>query len=542
MASKTILSVRAKVSVLIPCYNEEATIEELLRRVEAADFGAWQKEIIVVDDGSKDKTRSILAKYRGKDPYRIIFHEKNKGKGGVERTGIAEASGDYIILQDADLEYDPREIRKMLNAVNETGAPVVFGSRNLESNWQRAFKGFFLISLGVWLSTKLVNLLYGTRLTDAWTCYKLFSREVADKARFIGNGFEADYIFIGEVAVAGFPIIEVPISHYPRTVEEGKKIRYKDGWYSMWLLLKHRFLHLRKPLPGKESPAAKKRSNAVISLAVCPECRGKLLRNKHALACSAGHGPFSAKGVPHLLSTESFLSVEEELASGVNWLKSFLKQFPWVYYKVWQAVCPVLMAQNGPKKILKFIPASGWVADIGSGPLRLGDRFVNVDVFPFPEVDLAADAAKLPFADGTFEGAVTESLLEHVADAKKVAKEIIRIVKPGGYVYASAPFIHPYHASPDDYGRWTGSGLRELFSELEIIEQGVRSGPWSAFLVSFAYTLGVIFAFGSRRAAPFLAHLFMIPLGPLKVLDLLVAKLPGAAAVSAHLYIIGRKS
>ena len=529
-----------KISILIPCYNEQATIEELLRRVETADFGHWQKEIIIVDDGSKDNTRNILSNYKNKPGYQVIFHEKNQGKGGAERTGIAVSTGDYIIMQDADLEYDPKEIKRLLDVVDKTGAPVVFGSRNMESSWQRLMKGFFFISIGVWGSTKLINILYGLHLTDAWTCYKLFSQDVAKKARFIGNGFEADYLFIGEVAVAGFPIVEVLISHAPRTVEEGKKIRYKDGIVSSTLILKHRLSHLVKKRNDYYRTAS--RLKAVNNSFICPSCKMPLSVSRENLSCSSHSFRKYEDIVPILINGDAFFVHEEDNLHGVNWLKSFLKQFPAVYYGIWNLFCPVLMVQNGPKKMLKkYLPEKSLVADIGSGPNRLSPDFINVDVSPFPGVDVIADGDNLPFRNGTFDGIVTESLLEHVINPQKVVNEAIRILKDGGVIYTSAPFIHPYHASPDDFSRFTASGLKELFSGLEILELGVRSGPWSAFLMFIAYFLGVIFSFGSKKLAPFLAHVFMLILGPLKVFDIIFAKLPGAEAVSAHLYIVARK-
>jgi SAM-dependent methyltransferase len=394
----------------------------------------------------------------------------------------------------------------LLRVVEETNAPIVFGSRNLATHWHR-IKDFFAISIGVWGSTKFVNLLYGTHLTDAWTCYKLFSKEVSNKAHFIGNGFEADYLFIGEAAVQGFPIVEVAISHRPRTVEEGKKIRYKDGIHSMLLLLGHRLTHLRS--------------------------------NKNAMR---GKEDRMRKIRPYLLAdTEIAVPNADEHLSGVNWLKTFLKQFPLLYYSIWGIFCPVLMMQNGPKRLLRYTTKDSLIADIGSGPDRVAPQIINVDIFPFPGVDVVASADHLPFQDATFDGLVTESMLEHVANPKEVATELLRVLKPGGVVYASAPFIHPYHASPDDFNRFTTSGLKELFPGCEVIELGVRSGPWSAFLMFLAYWLGVVFSFGSRKTAPFLAHVFMLILGPLKIFDFFFASLPGAEAVSAHLYIIARK-
>ncbi|MDP3962627.1 MAG: class I SAM-dependent methyltransferase, partial [bacterium] len=238
---------------------------------------------------------------------------------------------------------------------------------------------------------------------------------------------------------------------------------------------------------------------------------------------------------------EIFTGNETEHETGINWLKSFLKQWPSLYYGIWHAFCPVLMLRHGPRMIKDFIPPEVPIIDLGSGPERLGDRFINLDTYPFPEVDIVADAEKLPFKDNSIEALVSESMLEHVPHPGKVAQEIARVLKPGGIIYVSAPFIHPYHASPYDFNRWTLSGLKELFPDLEILKSGVRSGPWSAFLMFLAYYLGVVFSFGSRKTAPFLAHIFMLVLGPLKYFDLLFIDLPGAEAVAAHLYIVARK-
>lgn len=531
-----------KLSIIIPCYNEEATIVELLRRVEAANLGAWKREIIVVDDGSKDSTRNILNNYKGRSEYNIIFHEKNQGKGGAERTAIAMATGDYIIIQDADLEYNPIEIKKLLDHVDNTGAHVVFGSRNMDTAWGRMMNGFFFISIGVWFSTKVINLLYGLYLTDAWTCYKLFSKEVSERAKFIGNGFEADYIFIGDVAVAGYSIDEVLISHKPRTVKEGKKIRYMDGITSLKLILMHRLTHL---VSGDKKTYNTKMENKYIQMQnflVCPKCHGMLIEKKDELLCEA-HGVYkkSKLGAPMLIDKRIFTENKDKHHSGINWLKSFLKQFPKIYYGIWHIFCPVLMVQNGPKKILSLLPKNSVILNIGSGPERLGKEFINIDAFPFPEVDIVADAENLPFRNSSVDAVVSESLLEHVPNPNAVAKEMMRILKPDGLLYASAPFIHPYHGSPGDYTRWTTSGLKSLFNDLEIVEVGVRSGPLSAFLMFFAYWLGIIFSFGSKKTAPFIAHIFMLVLGPLKYLDIIFMQIPGSEAVSAHIYFIGRK-
>ena len=199
------------------------------------------------------------------------------------------------------------------------------------------------------------------------------------------------------------------------------------------------------------------------------------------------------------------------------------------------------MLVNGPRKIKKYLDQDQYIVDIGSGPERLGKEFINVDVFPFPEVDIVADASILPFADNSIPAIVSESVLEHVAEAKAVAKEMVRSLKNGGYLYVSVPFIHPYHASPDDFNRWTLSGLKYLFRDLKIVESGVRSGPWSAIIMFTAYWFGVLASFGNRKIAPFITHFLMLILGPLKFFDFLFYWIPGTDVVATHVYIIAKK-
>ncbi len=516
-----------KLSVIIPCYNESRTIRELLRRVEVAPIIGWEKEIIIVDDGSKDGTRDILKDYTSR--MKVIFQEKNGGKGTAVKRGLKEATGEYALIQDADLEYDPEEIKDLLAVLDAGEADVVYGSRNLH---QEKRNGFWISRLGVWFITELINVLYGLKLTDVWTCYKLFPTIAGPE--FVAGHFESELLFTAGLARRGYRFAEVPISHHPRLVSEGKKIRYRDGFYAIFLLIGDRLLHLRN---AKDQHV----KETTLSLC-CPVCHGDFVKMQKEYVCKKDGTFFvDEAGRPLMVSAEALALNKDEHETGINWLKSFLKQFPRIYYSIWHFFCPVLMIQNGPRKILKFVHKGSIVLDVGSGPERLGAEFTNIDAFPFPEVDIVADAKALPFKDSSVDGLVSESLLEHVPDARIVANEMVRVLKSGGFLYASAPFIHPFHASPDDFGRWTLSGLQELFKDLEIVEKGVRSGPWSAFLMFLAYWLGVIFSFGSRKTAPFLAHIFMLILGPLKYLDIIFARFPGAEDVSAHLYIVGRK-
>lgn len=516
-----------KLSIIIPCYNEKNTIRDVLLRIISLNISPWKKEVIVVDDCSNDGTRSILREFENQ--LKVIYQDKNGGKGTAVLKGLDEATGDYLIIQDADLEYNPLEIKSFLKEIDGKRPKVIFGSRNL---YHEKRKGFVFQRLGVWFITLLINKLYNLQLTDVWTCYKFFPKEA--KKYFVSGGFEAEIVFTLALARNGYEISELAISHNPRDKKQGKKIRYRDGFRAIQQILADRLINLKKP----EVKVVKDNS----ALFCCPLCQKDFESLPSGYSCKE-HGLFEIDESkrPILIEKGIFEKNEDQHESGINWLKSFFKQFPKLYYSIWHVFCPVMMLINGPKMILERVKKGSLVADIGSGPERLGPEFINVDVFPFPEVDIVADATRLPFKDNTLDGVVSESVLEHIPDASLVANEMVRVVKPGGYIYVSAPFIHPYHASPDDFNRWTTSGLKHLFRDLEIIEVGVRSGPWSAVLMFTAYWLGVILSFGAKSVAPFLAHIFMLILGPLKYFDYFFMKIPGSEAVATHLFILGRK-
>lgn len=222
-------------SIVIPCYNEAATVRTLLDRVSGISLPpGWDKEIIVVDDGSKDGTRDILKEYEVR--CKVIYHAKNAGKGSAVKTGLSSISGDYILIQDADLEYNPEEIPSLIEALEKGDSDVIYGSRNL---YHVKRTGMYIPRMGVWFITKEFNLLYGASLTDLWTCYKLFPKESADL--FVSGGFESELIFSANLAKKGYKISEIPISCTPRSVAEGKKIRYRDGIKGIGCLLVARF-------------------------------------------------------------------------------------------------------------------------------------------------------------------------------------------------------------------------------------------------------------------------------------------------------------
>lgn len=215
-------------SIVIPCYNEAHTIEKLLAKVFAIGLGEWRKEVIIVDDGSIDGTRDIVERYAERAI--VVLQSKNSGKGSSVHAGLAHATGEYVLLQDADLEYEPSDIPALLVALS--GAEVVYGSRNLRP---RERTGAYIPRVGVWFITKLINMLYRLSLTDVWTCYKLFPIEAA--ADFKSGRFESELLFTAALARRGYRFVEVPISYHPREVSEGKKIRILDGLLAIIVII-----------------------------------------------------------------------------------------------------------------------------------------------------------------------------------------------------------------------------------------------------------------------------------------------------------------
>ena len=224
-----------KLSVVIPCYNEVATIERLLEAVRAAPWP--DKEIIVVDDGSTDGTRERLTgELRGRVD-QLLLHEVNRGKGAALRTGIRAATGDVVVVQDADLEYDPNEYPKLLAPIVEDRADVVFGSRFLGGAPHRVL--YFWHSVGNGGLTLLSNMFTNLNLTDMETCYKAFRREIVQSITIEEDRFGFEPEITAKVAKLGCRIFEVGISYYGRTYAEGKKIGYRDGFRAIYCIVKY---------------------------------------------------------------------------------------------------------------------------------------------------------------------------------------------------------------------------------------------------------------------------------------------------------------
>lgn len=225
-----------KITVIIPVFNEKNTIQEILKRVEKIGLA---NEIIIVDDGSTDGTREILQEYNNTNPYKIILHEYNQGKGAAVNTGIQAANGDVIIIQDADLEYDPREYPNLLKPIEEGIADVVYGSRFLGAA-RRPILFWNMVANKI--LTLVTNILYNNILTDMETGYKVFKREVVKDMTLHAKRFDFEPEFTAKVLKKKVRIFEVPISFNPRDYSEGKKIRMWDAFEAMWTLIKYRFV------------------------------------------------------------------------------------------------------------------------------------------------------------------------------------------------------------------------------------------------------------------------------------------------------------
>ena len=222
-----------KLSIIIPVYNEVKTVEEVIEKVKKLKI---DKEIVVVDDGSIDGSRELLKEIKG---IKLILHERNIGKGGAVRTGLDNIDGDVVVIQDADLEYDPEDFVKMFEEIKK-GENVVYGSRFLGKKFKKVilylhYKGNQFLSL-------LTSLLYFRKITDMETCYKMFRKEVMEGVKLRARGFDLEPEITAKILKRGYKIKEVPISYNARGFKEGKKITWKDGIKAGWYLLRYRFV------------------------------------------------------------------------------------------------------------------------------------------------------------------------------------------------------------------------------------------------------------------------------------------------------------
>lgn len=224
-----------KLSVIIPVYNESATIDTLLSRVVAEKVSGWEKQVIVVDDGSTDGTKDTLRRWEKR--VRVLYQKKNRGKGSAVAAGLEKAGGEVVIIQDADLEYNPSDYQTLLSPFENPRVTVIYGSRFLGSHLSTNF----VYAMGNKFVTLVTNVLYNTNITDMETGYKAFRRSVLDGMVLRAKRFDFEPEFTAKVLKAGHQILEVPISYFGRTFMEGKKLTWRDGVAAVWTLLRYRF-------------------------------------------------------------------------------------------------------------------------------------------------------------------------------------------------------------------------------------------------------------------------------------------------------------
>ena len=225
----------SKLSVIVPVYDERNTVVEIVRRMRAVDLPV-DLEIVIVDDGSTDGTRDVLRQLAD-STVRVVLHERNRGKGAAIRTGLEKVTGDLVLIQDADLEYDPEDWPKLLSPLLRGKAQVVYGSRFTGERRNM----LFLHWIGNRFLSLVTNVLYNTTLSDMETCYKLFDRRVLEGITINASRFEFEPEITAKLLRRGIRIYEVPISYTGREFEEGKKITWRDGFIALWTLVKYRF-------------------------------------------------------------------------------------------------------------------------------------------------------------------------------------------------------------------------------------------------------------------------------------------------------------
>ncbi len=246
-------------------------------------------------------------------------------------------------------------------------------------------------------------------------------------------------------------------------------------------------------------------------------------------------------GVPIFISLDTEQYMEEERSGLMNTFKSALRRYPRLYVWLIYIISPVCFTGYSAKKFLSCFGAHANIISLGAGVHRYGDSIKNIDIFPYSGVDIVADAMELPLATNSVDGVICEYLLEHVPNPQRVVDEIIRVLRPNGEAYIAVPFVYPFHASPNDFHRWSGEGLKVLCKNSTIVQLGSRSGPTSALVAQGSTWLAIVLSFGNETLYSIFAALIPAILFPIKFLDLLLQFYPTTIHGTASWYIVIRK-